>query len=203
MRSAPVGLSFFGNPGLAFKFACELAALTHGHSTGYLSAGFFASMISGLAVGASLERSVRDSVKILKKWKCHEETLMAVEKAIALFKSARKIGKADPEALETLGGGWVAEEALSISIFTSLLFEKDFRKGVLYSVNHGGDSDSSGAITGNILGLINGIGEIPGMWIEHLKGNQLVKEVAEDLFTGVKGDSFNMNEAWWEKYPGY
>lgn len=203
MRSAPVGLSFFGNPGLAFKFACELAALTHGHSTGYLSAGFFASMISGLAVGASLERSVRDSVKILKKWKCHEETLMAVEKAIALFKSARKIGKADPEALETLGGGWVAEEALSISIFTSLLFEKDFRKGVLYAVNHGGDSDSSGAITGNILGLINRIGEIPGMWIEHLKGNQLVKEVAEDLFTGVKGDSFNMNEAWWEKYPGY
>jgi len=203
MRSAPVGLCFYGEPGRAFDVACELAAITHGHPTGYLSAGVFSAIISGLAVGANLEFSVLESVRILKKWQNHEETLLAVGRAIDLFKLVRETGKVDPETLETLGGGWVAEEALSISIFASLLFEKDFRTGVLYSVNHSGDSDSVGSVTGNILGLINGVEEIPKEWIDRLKGHQLVKQIAIDLFTEVKGDLFNMNEEWWEKYPGH
>ena len=90
-----------------------------------------------------------------------------------------------------------------MSLYASLIFERDFKKGILFSVNHSGDSDSTGSITGNILGLINGIDKIPAQWVRNLKGNEIVNQVAQDLYIKVKGDSFNTNDEWWEKYPGF
>ena len=165
MRMAPVGLMFYGANKLSFKIACDLSAITHGHPTGYLSAGFLASMISDLAVGVNLETSIQHATNILLKYDYHEETLEAVKRSLNLYeKVVKKETSPGPEMIEKLGGGWIAEEALSISILSSLLYENDFKNGVLFAVNHGGDSDSTGSITGNILGIINGIENIPEKW---------------------------------------
>jgi len=108
-----------------------------------------------------------------------------------------------PQFLEKLGGGWVGEEALSISLFCSLIYKDDFRKGVLAAVNHSGDSDSTGSITGNILGLINGLNAIPEEWITNLRYSEIVVEIAKDVHTGIGGDNeYNYDESW-KKYPGY
>ncbi len=204
MRMAPVGLIWPGNAEDAFKHGCDLAAITHGHPSGYLSAGFFAAVISEIAAGNKIIDAIHDVSTILKHWDHHHETLEAVNKALALAKEVYIPGvKPHPEMIKQLGAGWVAEEALAISLFASLIFEKDFRSGVLYAVNHGGDSDSTGSITGNILGLINGLESIPPEWVTNLKGNEIVATIAQDLHTGVKGDSFDMDNEWWEKYPGY
>ena len=57
-----------------------------------------------------------------------------------------------------------------------------FKKGVLLSVNHSGDSDSTGSIAGNILGALYGFDIIPEHWIEDLELKELIGEVASDLF---------------------
>jgi len=57
---------------------------------------------------------------------------------------------------------------------------------VLAAINHNGDSDSTGSITGNILGLINGLNKIPEAWITNLRHYQLVEKMGKKLFTGVK-----------------
>lgn len=133
--------------------------------------------------------------------KC-DETLNAVNSALQLYYKQRESGEdVIPEDIEELGQGWVAEEALSMSLFASLIYENDFEKGVLFSVNHSGDCDSTGSIVGNILGLINGEKSIPVKWIKNLEGSKLVSQVGEDLFVRVKGDSFNTDDEWWEKYP--
>jgi ADP-ribosyl-[dinitrogen reductase] hydrolase len=64
------------------------------------------------------------------------------------------------EAIAELGEGWVAEEALAISVYCALV-ARDFRQGVVMAVNHDGDSDSTGAITGNLLGALHGVDAIP------------------------------------------
>lgn len=203
MRMAPVGLMFYGDNQQAFEVGCDLAAITHGHPTGYLSAGFFAAMIADLAVGESLQNAMTNATQILKKWDGHKETLDAVDKAIALYKKAKSNSVAlNPETYEQLGSGWIAEEALSLSVFASLVFENNFEKGVLFAVNHSGDCDSTGSITGNILGLINGIEQLPQKWITNLKANELVKQVAEDLHVRVLGNSEYEDMEWWRKYPG-
>jgi ADP-ribosylglycohydrolase len=86
-----------------------------------------------------------------------------------------------PETVEKLGGGWVGDEALAISIHCALAAEGDFAKGVRLAVNHSGDSDSTGSITGNILGALLGKGKIPQKWLEELELGKVIEKTALDL----------------------
>jgi len=177
MRMAPVGLAY-DDPDKAFHFGCKLAALTHGHPTGYLAAGTFAALTSLIISGNSLTEAIEDSTLILKADKNHEETLRAIGDAVDI------VGKEipEPEVIEKIGAGWIAEEALAISFYCSLVADDDFKKGVLLSVNHSGDSDSTGSITGNILGALYGIDIFPENWLSELELKELIEEVADDLY---------------------
>jgi len=53
---------------------------------------------------------------------------------------------------------------------------------VLNSVNHSGDSDSTGSITGNILGALYGVDILPESWIINLELKELIEETARYLF---------------------
>ena len=50
----------------------------------------------------------------------------------------------------------MAEEALAIALFCALRHRDDFAAAIRAAVNHKGDSDSTGAICGNILGAFLG-----------------------------------------------
>jgi hypothetical protein len=111
----------------------------------------------------------------------HEETTAAVE--AALNRAMESVMGAEPtaETVQSLGEGWVAEEALAIGLYCALV-ARDFAHGVLLAVNHGGDSDSTGAIAGKLLGLVAGESGIPGRWRERLELGDVIAEVADDLW---------------------
>ena len=46
---------------------------------------------------------------------------------------------------------------------------KDFEDGIILAVNHSGDSDSTGSITGNLLGAAAGVEAIPDRWLARLE----------------------------------
>jgi ADP-ribosyl-[dinitrogen reductase] hydrolase len=177
LRMAPVGLSY-DDAEKAFHFGCKFAAITHGHPTGYLSAGVLAALISLVVSGKPLTESIEDSILILKADKNHEETLRLIDKTLNM------VGKHTPEpaVIEEIGAGWTAEEALGISIYCALVANDNFKKGVLLSVNHSGNSDSTGAITGNIMGAMYGLDILPEHWVAELELKELIEEVAGDLF---------------------
>ena len=177
MRMAPVGLAY-NDAEKAFHFGCKFAAITHGHPTGYLAAGVLATLISLIVSGNSLTEAIENSILVLKTDKNHEETLRVIDKALDM------VGKhtPEPEVIESIGAGWVAEEALGISIYCALVARDDFQKGVLLSVNHSGDSDSTGSITGNILGALYGVDIIPEKWLTELELKELIEEISVDLF---------------------
>lgn len=174
---APVGLAF-QDAEKAFQIGCECAAITHGHPTGYLAAGTLASIVSMIISGESLLDAINESIRILKAEKNNKETLNAIFKAVEMANQS----PAQPDAIKDIGAGWVAEEALGISIYSALSAGDDFKKGVLLSVNHSGDSDSTGSITGNILGALYGFDFIPENWIKNLELKDLIEEIAGDLF---------------------
>jgi ADP-ribosylglycohydrolase len=76
--------------------------------------------------------------------------------------------------------------------------QDDFAHGVLLAVNHSGDSDSTGAITGNLLGLMLGIHAIPAKWLDGLELRAQIEAVASDLYTG-----FDESDAWSNRFPGW
>ena len=193
MRVAPAGL-YEPHPVRAFKIGCEVAAVTHGHPTGYLASGCLAALIADLVQGKGLRAAVDESLSLLPDEPRSQETAQCVSRALALFdKGADPI----PETVEKIGRGWVAEEALAISIYCSLAYQDDFRKAVLLAVNHSGDSDSTGAITGNILGTLLGVNAIPPEWSEPLELRDEITTLAEDLHT-----KFRDGADWFAKYPG-
>jgi ADP-ribosylglycohydrolase len=177
MRMAPVGLAY-DDAEKAFHFGCKLAAITHGHPAGYLAAGTFASLISLIISGSPLTEAIENSTLLLKADKNHKETLKAIGNALDRVGAKTP----EPEVIEKIGAGWITEEALAISLYCSLVAGDDFRKGVLLSVNHSGDSDSTGSITGNILGALFGIDIIPEKWLAELELKELIEEIAVDLF---------------------
>jgi len=177
MRMAPAGL--MGNVmNNVFQTGCECAAITHGHPSGYLAAGFFAELIKEIINGAGLREAIDHCATLLKTYKGHQECLDAVQQALSCSERSEPV----PETVESLGGGWVAEESLAIALYCALVFENDFRKGVLLAVNHGGDSDSTGAITGNILGALLGRSSIPDEWITQVELADVINGVAMDLY---------------------
>jgi ADP-ribosylglycohydrolase/5'(3')-deoxyribonucleotidase len=178
MRMAPVGLRFA--PDEAFDIACELGVLTHGHPSGYLSAGFFASLISRLMNGEKLYEAIQSTIPALLKYDGHEETLDIVKKAVAMAKTT----ECTPENIERLGGGWVGEEALAISLYCALSCPDDVEKAVLMAVNHSGDSDSTGSITGNIVGIM-AMKTIPTRWLDKLLYRDIVIQVGNDLHAQI------------------
>lgn len=191
MRAAPIGLLWDRRQ--AFTLACESAALTHGHPSGYLSAGALAHIIACIIEGMTLEEAVDNALGELGKRDCHGECTHLLNRAVEL---AGTPGDAH-ECILQLGEGWVGEEALAIAVYCALKF-RDFRQGVIAAVNHGGDSDSTGAITGNILGAWLGIRNIPQEWLEKIELRDALIQLADDILTRYEdtGD-------WWEKYPGW
>ncbi len=205
MRSAPFGLIGLTTP-TPFDLAVDCAALTHGHPDGYLPAGFLAALVAGLADGRTLDDALDQATAQLRECTHHEATMRAVERA---RHEASTGFEASPERVESLGAGWVGEEALAIAIYCALVTD-DVRSSLLLAVNHSGDSDSTGSITGNIMGTIMGEEGIPTDLLTRLELRQVITRLADDLvdgyFGGAAGDEHLPTTAQIESfirlYPG-
>ncbi len=178
MRVAPAGLMYYKNPEKAFEVGARCAALTHGSPSAYLPAGVHSAIIANLINGKGLEESIDDSIEILKGYKGNEDTLYLLEKA----KEYAASDMPTDTAIRCLGEGWHGDEAIAISVYCALKSPEDFEKALILAVNHSGDSDSTGAIVGNILGAYLGSDKIPEKWKNSVELSSELKQLALDLY---------------------
>ncbi len=203
MRIAPVGL-FAETIEESFELGCQLAALTHGHPSGWLAGGALAVMITALRQGATLPDALDTALDCLELKPDHGELMAALELADDLAYEG-----SDPDlAITQLGSGWMATEALAIATYCALS-AKDFSDGITMAVNHDGDSDTTGTLAGNLLGVIWGEQSIPAPWLKQLELRKVITEVADDLHAcrqwsiGPGAASAVFSKQIWAKYPGY
>jgi len=173
MRVAPVGLVAARPCGLGMASA----ALTHGHPSGYLAAGAAAAIVAAVKDGEDLRPATTAAMAGVSQWPGHEETVAALEHALRL---AAEEPHPTPEAVAVLGEGWVAEEALAIAVYCALT-GGSFEAAVLAAANHSGDSDSTAAIAGNLLGAAGGRAVVPEEWIAGVAERAVIEQVVEDL----------------------
>lgn len=211
MRIAPLALryrpgeTYFEEPDSLDREAAQLAAITHGHSLGYMPAAVVSHVISRCITSAG-EMTLKEMI------------LEAKEAAMRIFAGDRHLAKLtdiideavrlsgndtpDLENIHALGEGWVAEETMGIALYCALKYQNDFSKAVTVSVNHRGDSDSTGAVTGNILGALLGYSAIEDKWKKDLELADVILEMADDLYRGcpVNNNGLCDDPAWVCKY---
>ncbi len=207
MRVAPIGL-YLGDQNIPDEEVAELgaktAALTHGHPLGYIPAAAFAHIINLVSHNKDIPLldAVNDSLLMTKRlfsqsrYFCDFSEIM--EKAIKLSREDLD----DLDAIYKIGQGWVAEETLAIAIYCALKYSNDFEKAIIASVNHSGDSDSTGSVTGNILGAYLGLSKIPQKFLDNLELKDVITEIADDLYNDCQMNerSSYYDEKWIKKY---
>lgn len=196
MRVAPVGLAYADDPSFAFELAAGAAAITHGHPSGYLSAGALALMISIIVQGGALPAAIDKAQAELTRHPNHAETSDALAQAVGLAAT----GAPSAETLERLGGGWVGEEALAIAVYAALSADT-LEDALILAVNHSGDSDSTGAVAGNLLGALHGPTAIPPRWLDRLELRVEIEAIARDLQDHFHDASFEPAEEDFARYP--
>ena len=206
MRVAPIGLYF--EPGWKSdeeldRISAEVAAITHGHELGYIPAATLAHVIRRVAhEDVSIKEAVLTALnttrRMFKDAKHLPEYLELMHKSVQL--SEEDID--DLDAIHALGQGWVAEETLAIAVYCALKYPDDFDKALIASVNHEGDSDSTGAVTGNIVGAKVGLSGIPSKYTENLELRDIIIEVADDLYNDCQITEYGdyEDEVWESKY---
>lgn len=170
--------------------AGEAAEITHMHPLGFISAALMAHVIYRLALDEQpsregLEQYTRDGLAQMKKlYPQSPDDLRAFENLIERAIMRSYTDMPDVHNVEVLGGGWVGDEALAIAIYCALRHFDNFEDAMIAAVNHGGDSDSTGAVTGNILGAAIGYEAIPQFFKDDLEMNDLILHMADDLYCG-------------------
>lgn len=174
MRVAPVAFAIELN--MVREIAIETSALTHGHPVGQLAASAWAEIICSVLDGVSEREAAEEVARAYLK--DLEKPGEIVASSIYAALNAPPDGR--PETVETLGGGWVAEEALAIALY-SVLNGRGFEDGLRIAVTHSGDSDSIGAIAGNLLGILYPDQVLEHRWAKEVGGRHLIGPLALDL----------------------
>ena len=188
MRAAPFG--FYPCMEDSLCLGKIQGQVTHRHPTGYLSGALMACLINyALYHKTDLLEALEFCSKYVQKEypKDSDETLDVVMLAIKLGMSVMIQSKpielsTHEENIKTIGEGWVGDEALAIAIYCALV-SHSFEEVIKLSINHDGDSDSTGSIAAQLWVAFNDLPEEYQAWVDRLDIKNAFKHMIEDQDT--------------------
>ena len=227
MRTAPIAPICFlhryndGQLEYCDMVAAQVARITHLHPLGFLPSAVLNDILMQLLAGKAYDsdslvavvQGASDRLPTIvsedddgktygELWPRHVAILQhKLQQAISLAHSHIS----DPEAIELIGGGWTGHEAMAIAVYSAVKHADNFEDAIISAVNHSGDSDSTGAICGNIMGTLLGQNAIPAHFTEKLELLDIIEEMANDLYTGCIIHEYEYRDTpekirWEEKY---
>lgn len=231
MRVAPMALLMAGYWSRGERFydvprmdeaGAETAAVTHKHPLAFLPAAAMTHLLYRLittdlaeikAKMADIALETIDALGDIYK----DEYIQYKHYLADLTRIAVKIAgndKSDAENIPQLGEGWTGEEAWAIALYCAVRHVDSIEDALIAAVNHDGDSDSTGAICGNIMGAIHGYEAMKrtnllcpqGHELEQtLELSNIILTLADDLFTSCLISEYAPidtpeRQQWFERY---
>lgn len=182
MRLAPVPIYFAGDPGWALAMAVESSRTTHGALECLDACRYFAGLIVGALQGRAKDELLSPGFSpVPGLWESDPLSDRIAEIANGSFKSRK------PPQISSTGQGYVV-----LSLYAGLWAfhnSRSFNEGALKVVNLGYDSDTYGAIYGQLAGAFYGSGSISTEWLEALAKRQLIEQLAVRLIADRDSDS--------------
>lgn len=144
-----------------YKTIYDVSSITHGHSVSKIACIIYTELAINLIKGNSVEDAYK---KMCKDVKSHYEYLDKVLlEPFSRILDGRLPGLSEDDIKST---GYVID-TLEASIWC-LMNSKTYSEAVLKAVNLGDDTDTTGAVTGGIAGIVYGFEAIPSDWVDCL-----------------------------------
>ena len=202
--------------------SAEIAAVTHKHPLAFLPSAMLTHLIyrlirmeeseikSNIADIALETIDALDNIYVDKYAKDKHYLADLTRQAVSLAKG----DKSDAENIRQLGEGWTGEEAWAIALYCAVRHIDSVEKAIIAAVNHDGDSDSTGAVCGNIMGAIYGYEAIKSQRLfcpqgkefkQTLELSNIILALADDLYTSCIISEYNPIDTpekrqWFDRY---
>ena len=200
----------------------EVASVTHKHPLAFLPAAMLTHLIYHVIrmeeseIKANISDIALDAIDALDaiyKGEYEEDKRYLAD----LTRNAVTLAandKSDAENIRMLGEGWTGEEAWAIALYCAIRHIDNMEEAIIAAVNHDGDSDSTGAVCGNIMGAIYGYESMKRQRLfcpqdrelePTLELSNIILTLADDLYTGCiisEHDPIDTPEKrqWYDKY---
>ena len=173
MRVAPMALLMAGywsrnksfyNVQQMDEAGAEVAAVTHKHPLAFLPSAMLTHLIYRVIrmeeneIKANIADIALETINVLDniyKGEYEEDKHFLANLTRMAVKLAAN-SKSDAENIRMLGEGWTGDEAWAIALYCVVRHIGSIEDAIIAAVNHDGDSDSTGAVCGNIMGAIYG-----------------------------------------------
>ncbi len=175
MRIAPLVFYIKDKPvSERFELAKKVSSITHAHIRSVIACFYYLELALGLLKGKD-KFEIYDELK--SKVTAYLESNSVDPEEIELFSRLLKGNIYELSEDEISGSGYVLH-TLEASIWC-LLTTDNFRDAVLTAVNLGEDTDTTGAVTGALAGLLYGIEGIPAEWKKQIARHDDIEDLAE------------------------
>lgn len=231
MRVAPMALLMAGywsrgespyNVPQMDEAGAEIAAVTHKHPLAFLPSAMLTHLIYRVirmeeaevkANIADIALETIDALDNIYKGE-YEEDKRYLANLTRMAVTLAANDNSDAENIRLLGEGWTGEEAWAIALYCAVRHIDSIEEAVIAAVNHDGDSDSTGAVCGNIMGAIYGYEAIRRMRLFCPQGKELeqtlelsniILTLADDLYTSCVISEYDPIDTpekrqWYERY---
>ncbi len=175
MRILP--LAFLGDmdePDL-LELTHRVSCLTHAHPRSQTACGLLVLLASRLMAGLDPAAAYQEAARAGRRY--YRRHPFAPEAA----RHARFLsGDISRLAEDEIASGVYVVETLEAAVWC-LLTTATFQEAVLRAVNLGGDTDTTGAVTGGLAGAAYGLPAVPERWLARLAGRDLIDDLTSDF----------------------
>ena len=177
MRLAPVPLFYHDTPRRAVEYSGLSSKVTHGADEAVDPCRYLGALIVGVLRGETKETLISPRYEPEKGIWVEKPLIEAV--SIIADGSFRHF---EPPEIRAQGSAVKTLEA-ALWAFTK---GSSFEEGCLLAVNLGDDSDTVGAVYGQLAGAYYGVEKIPTKWLTGLSRIDVIESIAERLFKASK-----------------
>lgn len=159
-----------------FEITKQVSSITHGHIRSVIACFYYLEFARQLFAH-------KDKFEIYKSLQpeitSHLTSLSINQTEIGLFDRLLRQNIYEQKEENIFSSGYVLH-TLEASIWC-LLTTNNYKDAVLKAVNLGEDTDTTGAVTGGLAGLLYGLDNIPKKWINQIAKNDEIRNLAERL----------------------
>ena len=155
-----------------FSLVRDMSSLTHGHPIAIMGCYIYVSFVRSLLNGGKLEDAYYEIQHINYAQFFDEETRKVYRRILD-----DEIGKLEEDDIQSDGYVVHTLEAALWSLYNT----HDYKNAVLTAVNLGNDTDTVGAITGSMAGILYGYETIPSKWIDQLQKVEKLLDLSDEF----------------------